>query len=322
MEDNVTVVVTEAPNDKVPSEKRSFLWKFQQFSAHMSRNVDSGDSLRIRFDIGAGIRLPSTWTLELKPFRNSGRDAELYVVVSQTDYEAEDKSFLCRVRVKSKDNPELDAAFVQMNQNSRIKKFGAVGHLLPEAVGDELEVHVKFELFSPNPGVTKAGRGIETLRGGGEALENFGGLLETGDNSDFVIKVKKGVRSYMQIKVHKAILGARSSVFQTMLGSGMKEARTGILTITDLSPATVKIMLQFIYTGELEDGWKYVAEELVEASNKYDLPLLLSFLNRNLHVLCKINNVGKLRRLAKLHGLQTALENITQFVILNIDQIL
>lgn len=75
-------------------------------------------------------------------------------------------------------------------------------------------------------------------------------------------------------KVHKAILGARSSVFQTMFDSGMKEVQNGTMRIEDLSPDCVKTLLKYIYTATLHQEWTTVGDELVTAADKYDLPLL------------------------------------------------
>lgn len=122
--------------------------------------------------------------------------------------------------------------------------------------------------------------------------------------------------------MHRNILATGSSVFKTMLDSGMKEAEIGILTIEDLSLSCVKIMLKYIYTGRLEDDWKNVADELVRAADKYDLAPLLNYLDRNFHFACTPANALNLRRVAKLHELTIATRNIGFFIVANIDQIL
>lgn len=101
----------------------------------------------------------------------------------------------------------------------------------------------------------------------------------------------------------------------------MTEPETGILTITDMSPTSVRILLYYIYTGSLDEAWRSVGDELVPAGDKYDLPKLLDFFNRHLHTACTFTNALELRRVAKLHGLTHATSKINCFVVENIEQI-
>ena len=46
---------------------------------------------------------------------------------------------------------------------------------------------------------------------------------------------------------------ARSSVFRSMLGAGMQEGETGVITISDMQPNVFEALLHFVYTDELPD---------------------------------------------------------------------
>lgn len=107
-----------------------------------------------------------------------------------------------------------------------------------------------------------------------------------------------------------------------MLDTQMQERENGSMVITDLSLECIKIMLMYIYTGELDNGWKNVPRDMVMAADKYSLSSLLDFLNRELHCLCTVANALELRRLAKLHELDIAVRKITLFIMANIDTIL
>ena len=50
---------------------------------------------------------------------------------------------------------------------------------------------------------------------------------------------------------HRAVLAARSSVFRAELFGSMSEATMPSITLHDITPATFKVMLWFIYTDEL-----------------------------------------------------------------------
>lgn len=102
----------------------------------------------------------------------------------------------------------------------------------------------------------------------------------------------------------------------------MKESETGTMIITDLSPVSIKIMLQYIYTGKLNKSWKTVPDDMVSAAHKYDLPKLGYFLDQNLHTTCNFGNAMKLRELAKLHGMELATRNINNFIAANIHRLL
>jgi speckle-type POZ protein len=83
--------------------------------------------------------------------------------------------------------------------------------------------------------------------------------------ADFVFKVNNE-----KIAAHKNILAARSSVFAAMFQHNMQENRINETEVTDVTPAAFKQLLRFIYTGYCEVG--LLAEELLVAANKYDIP--------------------------------------------------
>ena len=67
----------------------------------------------------------------------------------------------------------------------------------------------------------------------------------------------------------------RSAVLRQMFLSPMEEARTGTVEITDMDSKTLKKMLEFVYTGEVDDI-EDVAEELLYAADKYEIKGLVS----------------------------------------------
>ena len=55
---------------------------------------------------------------------------------------------------------------------------------------------------------------------------------------------------------HKAILlTGRPPVFEAMFSHNMKEAQEGEVDIVDVDPGTFKRMLEFIYTGQVANGY-------------------------------------------------------------------
>jgi len=89
-------------------------------------------------------------------------------------------------------------------------------------------------------------------------------------SSNYIQKGNEGSRA-TKFKVHKLILGSRSTVFDTLFKNGnFKENENNTMTIRDLKTTTVKTMLNFIYNGKLDS--QKVDEHLLNAAEKYDLP--------------------------------------------------
>lgn len=168
---------------------KSFIWKIKNFSvASLPRGVDGhvppDSSPSIQFDIGANnIGFPSSWKLSL--CRWTGNFNHLWLHIARTGGQPEaSKFFTCQATVKNKKNPHQDWIIAEFNQNNVSKQFGSCDTIVEYAVvGNKLEIHVQFELILSN---------VETLFGVGSVLNKYGNLLESGDNSDFVIQVKDG----------------------------------------------------------------------------------------------------------------------------------
>ncbi|CAL1279458.1 unnamed protein product [Larinioides sclopetarius] len=86
-----------------------------------------------------------------------------------------------------------------------------------------------------------------------------------GDFSDFTFKVDG--RTF---PVHKAILSARSAVFNATLKSQLY-ANSKEINISDIKAETVKEMLHYIYSGDIGYIEIQTAQELYYAADKYEL---------------------------------------------------
>jgi len=83
--------------------------------------------------------------------------------------------------------------------------------------------------------------------------------------SDATISVH-GIEFY----VHKCILAARYAFFKKMFTGGWKEGEENAAIIKEMSPEVFRIILEFIYKGELAD-WKAklekYADDLIKATD-------------------------------------------------------
>ncbi|CAN4094082.1 unnamed protein product [Withania somnifera] len=95
-----------------------------------------------------------------------------------------------------------------------------------------------------------------------ERLERF---LSTGEYSDLDIYV--GVQDIV-LRSHKVILGSWSTPFTKMFTNGMRESVSSMVCLKDVPVEAFKIMLEFMYSGELN-------KEATEGINTLLLQLLL-----------------------------------------------
>ena len=78
-----------------------------------------------------------------------------------------------------------------------------------------------------------------------------------------------------EFRCHKSLLAARSPVFRAMFAHDMREQRRSRLEITDLGLETVRDLVQYLYTGRVDD-LPDKAYPLLVAADKYDLDELKS----------------------------------------------
>ena len=68
-----------------------------------------------------------------------------------------------------------------------------------------------------------------------------------------------------ELKAHKNILSARSSVFEAMFSHDLSETRQNRVTIEDVSVDVFEVLLKYIYTGQVELDETFAADLLVAA---------------------------------------------------------
>ncbi|KAI1126471.1 hypothetical protein F5Y10DRAFT_267133 [Nemania abortiva] len=73
-------------------------------------------------------------------------------------------------------------------------------------------------------------------------------LLHSGDYSDFTIECEG-----QEFRVHKNIVCPQSPVIAAAMNGHFKEAKTDVFHVVEFTPATVKCMLDYMYTGKYED---------------------------------------------------------------------
>ncbi|XP_054711304.1 speckle-type POZ protein-like [Uloborus diversus] len=134
-------------------------------------------------------------------------------------------------------------------------------------------------------------------RGHTVLAENIGTFLEDTRFSDVLLKA--GDQTF---QAHKAILASRSKVFDGMFQSGMKESQENVVEIAEMSPAIVKQMLQYIYSGSVEELSMDTAIDLYIGADRYDLQELKEWCREFILKHISSDKVCKVAVIADLHS--------------------
>ena len=103
--------------------------------------------------------------------------------------------------------------------------------------------------------------------------------------ADVTIRCKK-----KEFMAHKVILASQSPVFKRMFASDMKESRSNVVTIDDISPAVMFDLLAYIYSGTAPH-LSTLAKQLLEAANKYQISRLTVICENELKEKLNVQNV-------------------------------
>ena len=141
-------------------------------------------------------------------------------------------------------------------------------------------------------------------------LGDFDRLLQSGASSDFIFEVDGE-----EISAHKLILSTRSTYFQTLFNSGMREATENRAAIQDIDAASFKAILKFLYCGRLPEDLKTSAKNYLPVADKYDIQELKEACEYALERTITRDNVAELMVTADMfHCAELKAEAIEQFM--------
>ena len=107
-----------------------------------------------------------------------------------------------------------------------------------------------------------------------------------------------------EFRAHKVILASQSPVFKKMFEIDMKEKRSGVIEVPDITPAVMSDLLAYLYTGTAPHV-DTLARELLNVADKYELPRLLSICETTLVSKITAKSVLEMLILAELHKTET-----------------
>ena len=105
-----------------------------------------------------------------------------------------------------------------------------------------------------------------------------------------------------EFQCHKAILAARSQVFQAMFSHDMEEKKNCRVEVKDVEPDVMAELLRFIYTGKTAANLESMAADLLAAADKYALERLKVMCEEALCNGLTVENVCDVLKIADLHS--------------------
>uniref|UniRef100_A0ACD5TRH4 Uncharacterized protein n=1 Tax=Avena sativa TaxID=4498 RepID=A0ACD5TRH4_AVESA len=132
---------------------------------------------------------------------------------------------------------------------------------------------------------------------------HLGRLLDHTDGTDVSFIVDDE-----EFPAHRVVLAARSPVFRAELFGSMAEATMSSITLHDITPATFKAMLRFIYMDELpaedvpEDSSIEMLQNLLAAADRYALDRLKFICARKLWDKVSVDTVATILACAETYN--------------------
>ncbi|XP_053200921.1 protein roadkill-like [Panonychus citri] len=283
--------------------KFSYMWTINNFSFCRE---EMGEVLKSStFSAGANDKL--RWCLRVNP---KGLDEEskdylsLYLLlVSCNKSEVRAKFKFSILNAKREETKAMESQrayrFVQ-GKDWGFKKFIRRDFLLDEANGllpdDKLTLYCEVSVVADSVNIAGQNNSIQFKVPECRLSDDLGKLFENHRFSDVTLSVRG-----QEFLAHKAILAARSPVFEAMFQHNLEESKQNRVEITDMDQEVLGEMLKFIYTGKSTNLEK-MADDLLAAADKYDLERLKVMCEEALCSNLSVETAAEVLILADMHS--------------------
>lgn len=295
--------------------KFSYMWTINNFSFCRE---EMGEVLKSStFSAGANDKLK--WCLRVNP---KGLDEEskdylsLYLLlVSCNKNEVRAKFKFSILNAKREETKAMESQrayrFVQ-GKDWGFKKFIRRDFLMDEANGllpdDKLTIFCEVSVVGDTVNVSGQATCTPVKVPPSRLSEDLGRLFEDSAFTDMTLVVGDA-----KFEAHRAILAARSPVFNAMFGHPMEETKQSKVEINDVDQDVLKEMLIFIYTGK-SPNLERMADDLLAAADKYALDRLKVMCEEALCSSLAVDNVCDVLCLADLHNAEQLKMHAIDFI--------
>lgn len=310
---------------KVDVQKFSYRWKIQNFSFCREEMGEVMKSSHFSTD-NPSEKLK--WCLRVNP---KGLDEEskeylsLYLLLLSNKSEVRAKFKFSILNIKGEETKAMESQkayrFVQ-GKDWGFKKFIRRDFLMDEANGllpnDQLTLFCEVSVVQDSVNIHGHSQRPKLNVPDCTLTTDLSNLLRDQTFSD----VKFDVHGE-EFAAHKAIMAARSEVFSAMFAthSNFAEAQNGSVKIVDVEKDVFREMLNFIYTGKVEN-LNQMADELLAAADKYALTRLKVMCEEALCSNLTTENVASVLMLADMHTATQLKELSIRFCNLNAKEVM
>ena len=249
-----------------------------------------------------GVNCERKWSLQLYPKRNE----DFVGIFLQLDDQSLENEVEAKFKFQIKDQFQRGDFFQQSwNKIKRGKGIGDPNFIEREDLFDGRKGYIENDTLRIACQV-EVKEGPKSKVPAIQIQQDLMKMLESTELSDVTIKCQ-GKEFYCS----KAVLGARSEVSKSMFTTGMKESRTGIVEIEDVSPEALKEVLMFLYTDMTYQFKENTAIEVLEVADMYCLNRLKRMCEEAMIANLSKENVTKFWPAAKKYSLldlRTAME--------------
>ncbi|XP_023336912.1 speckle-type POZ protein A [Eurytemora carolleeae] len=323
----VSRVPTPPPNDAAPPVaeswcytqvkvvKFSYMWTISNFSFCRE---EMGEVLKSStFSAGQNDKLK--WCLRVNP---KGLDEEskeylsLYLLLmscNKSEVRAKFKFSILNAKREETKAMESQRAykFVQ-GKDWGFKKFIRRDFLMDDANGllpdDKLTLFCEVSVVADSVNIFGQSSAVQFKVPDCRLADDLGGLFENSQFTDVTLSC--GGREF---NGHKAILAARSQVFQAMFEHDMEEKKSSRVEVKDVEADVMAEMLRFIYTGRTT-SLETMADSLLAAADKYALDRLKVMCEEALCNGLTVENVSEVLILADLHSAEQLKAQAIEFI--------
>jgi speckle-type POZ protein len=259
-----------------------------------------------------------TWSIKIYPKGNGENNKDFVFLclnrVINNNAKSNKIGFRSRFFLKNSEGKDIEMRIHPNPSHSDYVSYIKRDVLFPQiSPADSIVVFVEIDVAveTVTTQLDDNGLGFKSCSCEGALGDDYLKILNDDLLTDFTIKVEG-----KEIRVHKAILAARSPVFAAMFNhEDTDEVKTGVLCIEDVEYSVLREMLNFIYAGRCTPDITDLASDLLIAADKYRLEELKNHCERCLMQALAHDNACQLLIISDVYNAERLRQKAVRFIL-------